>query len=285
MLPKSFYLCFLALEMPDLGWPELSRLSQLSDLELEALGDLFSLPRGWIKNAEDWFERQSREGRLTWCLARDYPQDLFKLEKPPLFLFSKGVDFSAPARRLSVVGAREVLPEVVRWMDVELSEFLKHNRCVILSGGARGVDQKAHFLAARNRTPTWVFLPSGLDIPYPRDWLKWKEAFLEIGGGFISEYPAGTEMRKHHFIRRNHLIVALSQGCFIVQGARRSGSLLTAKLAQESGVPLAALPGFPQVTKTLGCLDLIAEGATLIRDHNDLKIWSGFIRSGLSAET
>ncbi len=277
MLSKDFYLANIKKFRSDFGWNELLRLKSIDQLDLRLLGEALELPSEWMKISEDWYERQSKRSEVIWCFHDKYPEELYKLENPPMFLFVEGCFEIQKFPRIAMVGAREVSLDVLSWMDLEVTKFLNKAPHVVVSGGARGVDQKAHFLALRSGCPTWVLLPSGLDHLYPRTWGGLKKDFLDSGGCFITEYPLGVEMRAHHFVRRNQLIVALSQTCFILQAARRSGTYLTAQMAQKSGLPLAALSHFSGLNRGLGCLDLICDGASLIRDHKDLLAWTGLV--------
>lgn len=276
MLSFDYYLASIKNFLPQFGWAEFLRLRTFSQIDLDEIGSRLKLPGDWIRRSEDWYKHQSEISKVIWAFSEEYPPELLNLQNPPLFIFTQG-DWESKRwssiRRLSIVGSREASNQVLRWMDMELSRFLNSTPALILSGGARGVDQKAHFLAQRNSLPTWVFFPSGLDQLYPQTWKGWSEDFLSSGGVFISEYPRGQMMRKHHFIRRNELIVALSDACFVVQAARRSGSYLTARMAQSTGVSLAALSHFPSERNALGCLDLLVDGANLIRDAEDLQVW------------
>lgn len=276
MLPFDFYIASLKHFIPGFGWSEFLRLRRFSHLSLNELGRRLDLPEGWIKQSENWYEYQSEVSKVIWPFSDLYPPCLMAIQRPPLFLFLKQnkQNFNDEnLHALSVVGSREIYPQVMKWMDIEFSDFLKNSSVKVLSGGARGVDQKAHFLALRHGRPTWVFFPSGLDQLYPSQWKAWEKEFLQAGAVFVSEYERGVGMRKHHFLRRNELIVAYSDSCFVAQAARRSGSSITAGLAQSMGVSLGTLPFFPDDRKAQACLDLIADGALMIRDAKDLQVW------------
>ena len=202
----------------------------------------------------------------------DYPPSFRYLEKPPLYLSCLG---SAPwlqSSCLSIVGSREPTRRSLEWMETHLPELLRGSDIAVVSGGARGIDQKAHVLSIRSKRPTVVFLPSGFERVYPpeaRDWLK--EA-IAGGGAVLSLLSPWEEVRRHYFEARNHLIASMGNAVFVVEARRRSGSMMTARLARDLGRPLAALPSAPGEPKTAGTLDLVVDGdCAILRDATDLK--------------
>lgn len=219
---------------------------------------------------------------LEWCEKRgvhilhpdsdDYPEAFFALEKPPLFLSVQGSLESVAGLkpRLAVVGTREPSNRALEWIDHHLSQFLSERQAVIVSGGARGIDQKAHRVAIREGAPTLVFLPSGLAKIYPSEIESWKEALFASGGALVSPYAPEQEIRRRHFEGRNRLIASLGQVVLIAEAQRRSGSIMTARLASELGRTLAVLPSFPGEPSSAGTLDLLFNGAFPLRDSADL---------------
>ncbi len=203
-----------------------------------------------------------------------YPREFLELEHPPLFLSCLGDlrVLSAP-EKVAIVGSRELSSRCERWMEHELTRFLRANdNVVIISGGARGADQAAHLAAIRAQRPTVVFLPSGLNEVFPRDLASWIDPILKAGGLIISAYRAGDKIRNFRFEGRNRLIAALSQMVFVTEASRRSGSIMTARLAIELGRDLCVLPSFPGELVGQGTLDLMINGAEPIRDAEDLQM-------------
>lgn len=215
-----------------------------------------------------------------------YPVCFDELEKPPSELHVLGsLEALDPERCISIVGAREASPRALDWMDRNLPEYLDlRPDAIIVSGGARGIDQKAHAASVRKGRPTVVFLPAGLERIYPPDLVEWIEPVLRAGGAFVSPYPNDQEIRRAHFEGRNRLIAALGRMLFVVEARRKSGSLMTARLAGELGRAIAVLPSFPTDGNASGSLDLIIDAqAAVIRDAKDLAAVDGL--EGLAPRT
>lgn len=211
--------------------------------------------------------------RILYPGHPDYPVEFFQIEKPPLFLSCWGSPCWLMARCLSVVGSREPSQSSLEWMELHLRKCLDLDaRLVLVSGGARGIDQKAHLISIRSQRPTVVFLPSGLGTPFPAELGKWRPEILGAGGCLLSEYAPFQEVRKHHFVSRNRMIAALSSTLLVVEARRRSGSTMTARLAREGGRTLCVLPTFPGNARSDGSLDLLFDGAFPIRDAEDLYV-------------
>lgn len=213
-----------------------------------------------------------KEG-ISWMhpLSPQYPPYLLQISDPPVFLNYRGSPAWLKHQCLSVVGSREPSQIGVSWLEEHLRTFLKTVPRVIVSGAARGIDQAAHSVALRSGRPTIAFLPSGLDNYYPNDFKYWMPEIIETGGAVISEYLPDEAMRSRHFHRRNRLIVGLSQLLLVVEAKRRSGSRMSAGLALNFGRDVAVVPGSPLDPQYGGNLDMLYEGAFLVRDATDLK--------------
>jgi DNA processing protein len=205
-----------------------------------------------------------------------YPESFFHLESPPAFLNVIGSYPWLDHPCISIVGSREARPESIEWMDLHLSSLLrKHSKLTIVSGGARGIDRNAHLNSIRAGTPTVIFLPSGLGMPYPEDIREFFAPTIAAGGCVVSPFAPMQEIRRMSFEARNRLIAAMSSVLFVVEGRRKSGSLMTARLAIELGRTVCVLPGFPSDMKRAGVVDLLVNGAFAIRDDLDLSILLG----------
>jgi len=132
---------------------------------------------------------------------------------------------------------------------------------VIASGLARGIDTRAHRAALG--TGTVAVLAGGHDRVYPDENKPLLERLAEEGGAVVSEMPLGWEPRGRDFPRRNRLVSGLAYGVVVVEAARRSGSLITARFALEQGREVFAVPGSPLDPRAEGTNDLIRGGATL----------------------
>ena len=217
---------------------------------------------------------------LLWCQERGatvlhpwhelYPRRLLESDRPPVFLSVWGGTPWTTRTGLAIVGSREPTSGALEWMEAYLPEVLRVAGVYSISGGARGIDQRAHALSLRSGTPTVAFLPSGLGNVYPAAFSDWITGIREGGGAIVSEFPPRARMEKGNFERRNRMIAALGCGLFVVEAARRSGSIMTARLALEAGRSVCALPSGPLDSRAAGTMDLLHDGATLIRDGPDL---------------
>ena len=234
--------------------------------------------KDYILNNKTWWrsaERQLKACRqsdikLTWPGQEDYPQLLYLYKNSPTLLSYKGHPCWNHYFKLCVVGSRKIHSQTSKWMDHHLSSFLSQHDIYLLSGGARGVDQKGHSLAIRASRPTLCFLPCGLDFLYPSSLEEWVEPVIKNKGAFISPFPPDYQIRRSFFHYRNSLMVRMSQVVLIMQAEKRSGSMLTARLASLYGVTLCVIPGPAMDSLFSGNLDLINDGALMVRDQLDL---------------
>lgn len=196
-----------------------------------------------------------------------YPNLLLRLQDPPQSFFYEGDPELLNHAYISVVGARNIHQWVREWMEHELLPTLRVLNLGVISGGARGVDQQAHWLALRAGVPTLVVLPSGLKKKYPEiiEKLAPRERV-----GYISEYQLDETMRKHFFFKRNRLIAGLSERSLIVQASQRSGTMITANFALEVGSLVMSIPANPMDSMMTGNNQLLFDGATMVRDRFDL---------------
>lgn len=222
-----------------------------------------------VERVQEWC--RDRGARILHPSHQLYPVEFFSLEKPPLFLTMIGEAAWVNHLCLSVVGSREPSRRSLEWMNSELSDFLARTPVAVVSGGARGVDQKAHAVCIRSKRPTVVFLPSGCAHPYPRELEDWQAEVVATGGAILSEFHPRQTIRKRNFERRNRMIAALGRLLLVVEARRRSGSLMTARLAREISRAVCALPSFPDEAQAAGSLDLLYDGAQIIRDAHDLR--------------
>lgn len=269
----------------------LSRLDQLGPAELLSQLDLHhpQLYRDIRRQHEAFEEHWEQLVRLKFagiqfvCYGEPlYPSGCYLMEDPPLLLSYLGSPAWSGERTIAVVGSREPSAESLQWMESQFSLFCETQRPCVVSGGARGVDQKAHGLSLRKFCPTIVVLPSGLGSMYPSSLQEWIEPIRAQGGCFISEYAYDQRMHKHLFHHRNRLIAALGRGTLLIEAKRRSGTLITASQSIQLGKPVWVVPGHPLDPHFTGSLDLLSEGAQLVRDAEDMNM---FFSSELITET
>ena len=137
----------------------------------------------------------------------------------------------------------------------------------VVSGLARGIDAAAH--RASLATGTIAVLAGGHEHIYPPEHGELVNAIL-AKGAVISEMPLGWEPRGRDFPRRNRLISGLALGVVVIEAARRSGSLITARLALEQGREVFAVPGSPLDPRCEGSNGLLKQGATLVTEAADV---------------
>jgi DNA processing protein len=171
---------------------------------------------------------------------------------------------SAPM--VAIVGARNASAVGIKFAQ-RLARDLGEAGFVISSGLARGIDAAAH--RASLATGTIAVLAGGQDKIYPPEHAGLLESILTDGAA-ISEMPFGWEPRARDFPRRNRLISGLALGVVIVEAAKRSGSLITARMALEQGREVFAVPGSPLDPRSEGTNALLKQGATLVTEAADI---------------
>lgn len=210
-----------------------------------------------------------RGAEITGYLDADFPPLLKHIPDPPLVLFYRGALSVFAQPTVAIVGARRCTSsgrELARHLGGEMAR----PGCCILSGLAAGVDAAAHDGALRVGGLTAAFLGSGLEQVYPRRHAALAESIVAAGGVVVSEYPSDTPPRPFRFPERNRLISGASMAVVVVEASRRSGSLITARLALEQGRDVYACPGPVQSPLSVGCHDLIRAGAGLVTEARDV---------------
>lgn len=197
----------------------------------------------------------------------EYPPLLLQIPDPPPFLYLFG-RLDATMQNIAVVGSRNATGYGIA-TTTRLCASLASLEITVVSGMARGIDTAAHQGALAVRGRTVAVLGSGLERVYPAENLR---LFHEIAenGAVISEFPLQTEPDAHHFPVRNRIISGMSHGTVIVEATRRSGSLITARLAAEQGREVFAVPGSIHSFKSTGTHSLIKQGAKLVENVRDI---------------
>ena len=276
------YLALINWQGQKISFDDFNKLDSLYN-KIQSLDDFHSIVQNpptqkfLIENPTWWKQAKIHEEichnqniQLTWPGDIHFPKLLRYYSNAPTLLSYRGTPCWNNQFQLCLVGSRKISPITQSWMDHHLSSFLMNNNVCLLSGGARGVDQKGHSLAIQSQTPTLCFLPCGLSHFYPPELMKWEKAILNTKGAFISLFPPSAEIQKSFFHVRNSLMVYMSQIVFILQAEERSGSMLTARFSINSGVTLCTLPGPVMNPLFKGNLKLINDGILMIRDEKDL---------------
>jgi len=208
----------------------------------------------------------------------DYPPMLAEIPGPPLLLYVNGRIDALHLPSLAIVGSRNPTAGGIRNAE-SFSAHLASRGFSIVSGLAQGIDAAAHRGALGAGGTTVAFLGTGIDRVYPAANRQLAHD-IAAQGALATEYAPGTPPERWHFPERNRLISGLSLGTLVVEAARRSGSLITARLAAEQGREVFALPGSIHNALARGCHRLIREGAKLVETADDILEELGSLASG-----
>ncbi|VWD39660.1 DNA processing protein DprA [Burkholderia lata] len=272
------------------AWLQLAHAPGLAPAVLQALLDAFGSPDALLRASDQAIaavtspaaaqavrasERDDLDTRtgavLAWLDAPGnalvtlndpaYPPRLRDLHDPPPLLYVKGRLDLLHARSLAVVGSRHATPQGLA-DATRFARELSDAGLPIVSGLALGIDGAAHRGGLDGRSGTVAVIATGADLVYPA---RHRTLAHEIAahGAIVSEWPLGTPARAAHFPQRNRLIAALAIGALVVEAAPRSGSLITARLANELGRDVFAMPGSIHAPLAQGCHALIRDGAKL----------------------
>lgn len=205
---------------------------------------------------------------VTWADA-DYPPRLRELGDAPLALYLHGNRALLTSPQLAIVGSRNPTPTGAETAHA-FAAALAASGLTIVSGLALGIDAAAHRGALAGTGATIAVMGTGLDRVYPARHRSLAHDIAQAGGLLISELPLGSPPRREHFPRRNRLISGMSAGVLVVEAAVQSGSLITARLANEQGREVFAIPGSIHSPLARGCHALIREGAKLVETAQDV---------------
>lgn len=206
-------------------------------------------------------------GRLLAMGEPDYPPLLAHVTGAPPLLSTLGTIRADTARTIAIVGARNASAAGKRMTEI-LARDLGARGYVVASGLARGIDAAAH--AASLDTGTIAVLAGGLDRIYPEENVPLARSIVDNGGVLLTEMPMGWEPRAQDFPRRNRIVSGVALGVVVVEAAKRSGSLITARLALEQNREVFAVPGSPLDQRSEGGNHLIQQGARLITGAEDI---------------
>lgn len=189
-------------------------------------------------------------------------------EQAPIGLWVKGTLSSQ--RAVSIVGARTCTPQGVRQAH-EISGFLSERGWTIVSGGAFGIDIAAHRGALAAQGHTVAVMAGGVDHRYPLAHAADFHDIVEHSGALVSEVALTWRPAKWRFLGRNRLIAAWGSAVIVVEAGARSGAMATARRAMDIGRDIGAMPGSLTSATHIGCHELIRNGATLVRDGQDVR--------------
>jgi DNA processing protein len=220
-----------------------------------------------VDEAKREIETASRLGAVFVALGEpDYPARLRMIDDAPPLIAVRGHVDVLKLPMVAIVGSRNASAAGAKFAS-QIARELGEAEFITVSGLARGIDAAAH--RATVGSGTVAVLAGGQDRIYPPEHAPLVDQILERGAA-ISEMPFGWEPRARDFPRRNRLISGLSLGVVVIEAARRSGSLITARLALEQGREVFAVPGSPLDPRCEGTNGLLKQGAALVTEANDV---------------
>jgi DNA processing protein len=217
----------------------------------------------------DWLAADTPEARTVITLGDAlYPPALLETADPPLLLYAQGRAELLCQPSVAIVGSRNPTPQGLASARA-FAAHLSRAGLVVVSGMALGVDGAAHQGALDGPSSTVAVVGTGLDRVYPRRHLELAHRIARAGL-IVSEYALGTPPLPANFPLRNRIIAGLARGTLVVEAALQSGSLITARLAAESGRDVFAIPGSIHSPQSRGCHALIKQGAKLVDSAQDI---------------
>ncbi|WP_072397159.1 DNA-processing protein DprA [Hyphomicrobium sp. CS1GBMeth3] len=233
--------------------------------------------------AEDELAAARKVGaRPIFTIEPGYPAALAAIDAPPPLLYIKGRTELLARAAIAIVGSRQASAAGLK-LSRTFAQDLAAAGLVIVSGLARGIDAAAH--EASLAAGTIAVLAGGPDVVYPPEHAA-LQARIGEDGCIVTEQPPGFVPRAKDFPRRNRLISGLSLGVLVIEAARRSGTLVTARFAGEQGREVFAVPGHPLDPRAEGTNQLLKSGATLTTEPGDvLEALAPQLRRGVAGLT
>ena len=218
------------------------------------------------RNHFDWDEQErllrSRQVHLVTFQEKAYPELLRRTYNAPAVLFYQGI-LPQNNKTAALVGARKATPYGLNAAHT-LSEQLARQGVFVISGGARGIDTRAHTGALRGGGRTIAVVANGLDRTYPPENRRLFQEICDAGGAVVSEFSFGVEPLARNFPARNRIIAGMARCVIVVEAAARSGALITADFALEEGRDVFAVPGSIFSTMSQGTHALLRNGAIIL---------------------
>ncbi len=212
----------------------------------------------------------ARKAGVT-LLIRDtegYPSALTRIPDPPTVLYCLGTLTPTDQLAVAIVGSRHCTA-YGRQTAHRLAMELARAGVTVVSGLARGIDAEAHKGALEAGGRTIAVCATGMNTIYPPEHVELAKSVRE-NGCLLTEAPMNQQPKSGLFPQRNRIISGLSMGVILIEAGRASGALHTARHAMEQNREVFAVPGRIDSEASFGCLDLIRDGATLIRNVDDV---------------
>lgn len=236
-------------------------------LDSKAQAGLSSPDLAQVESDLTWLSSSHQRHLITLNDVR-YPALLRECSGAPPALFCQGDPDLLPLPQLAIIGARSATPQGMENAQAFAAD-LAGRGLVITSGLALGIDGAAHRGALSVDGLTLAVCGTGLDRVYPAQHREMAHQIAQKGL-LVSEFPPGTPGKPENFPRRNRIISGLSLGVLVVEAARQSGSLITARMASEQGREVFAIPGSIHNPLARGCHGLIRQGAKLVESAADI---------------
>jgi len=223
-------------------------------------------PAGHLAAAAEWLVDPANH--VLTLADTAYPSAWLQIPDPPPVVYAKGRLDLLQRPAIAVVGSRNATPQGITTARA-MARALADAGLVIVSGLALGIDAAAHEGGLAGTAGSIAVIGTGLDIVYPAR-NRGLAHLLAERGLLLSEFALGTPALASNFPRRNRLISGLGRGCLVVEAALASGSLITARLANEQGKEVFAVPGSIHSPLSKGCHYLIRQGAKLTENALDV---------------
>lgn len=227
--------------------------------------------RAWLDRVDPTVTESAVErsgARFVTPADPEYEDRLNDLRDPPAGLFLLGRPLGEQDERVAIVGARRCTT-LGRDVAEDLGRALVASGLGVVSGAAQGIDAAAHRGALQAAGRTVAVLGSGIDVPYPAS-NRELIGRIVVAGTVVSEYPPGVPAEPQRFPARNRIVVALARALVVVEGEARSGSRISVDHALDLNREVFAVPGPVNSPLAETPLELIRDGATLIRGADDL---------------
>ena len=226
---------------------------------------------------------QQAGNHLICCNDKRFPVLLRQIPDYPALLYASGNPELLCNPQIAIVGSRNCTPGGAQ-NAFDFAAQTALSGLVVTSGLALGIDSAAHRGALSVAAGTIAVVGTGLDRVYPQGNRKLAAEIIEQGL-IVSEFPFGTAARPANFPQRNRIISGLAIATLVVEAAKRSGSLITARLAAEQGREVFAVPGSIHNPQAGGCHQLIRDGATLIETTHDIGVELGSLFNFVQQQT
>ena len=224
-------------------------------------------------NLEETLLWYSENTISVWtCVDQNYPPQLLHLHHPPVCVYVRGDSTTVSweiSDLISVVGTRKPSSYGKACTDMFVTGLVQSG-FQIVSGLAYGIDALSHTVAIKNNGKTIAVIAGGIDTIYPKRNEALGKSIISSYGVVLSEYPPKTEIQPWMFPERNRIIAALSKGVLVVEGALKSGSLITAELGNEIGRDIFIIPGSIFSELSAGPHSLLSDGANIVTEISDI---------------